>query len=145
MGKTQTSKIKTYSPKDIFIKVGAYLITEFQKVTVEKDDDEFTSSVCTTGHMTRTYNPSMAGKVTIVLPQTTPQNKQMLDEHKRILAGYAQGEFSKITIADKLGNSLHTMTEGTCTKRPNGEYDKDPTDREWGFFGELGDHDPAGN
>jgi hypothetical protein len=135
----------TYSPKDVFVSVGGVLIDTFDKISVSFNEDRVSHSSCATGHTTRVMQASRLGKITLVLPQTTPRNRDLLDIYEDILSNYASGVFASITIKDKLGFSVHRMTEASILRAADSDYEKKDTQRTWVFEGDLVDNSPRGN
>lgn len=139
--------VKTYSPTDVSITVGGkYKIDVFNSVAVATAEARLSHKAASTGQLTRTINANKLGTITLVLPQTTVKNAELLAEFKRVLSNYSNATgFTSIDVKDNLGQSIHRIIQASITKVPDANYDKDATDRTWVFEGGLFGHDVKGN
>jgi len=139
--------LKSYSPKNVSISGDAELITSWQNVSVEYDEDRWGFTEATTGEVTRTRHEGKLGTISITLPQTTTDNEAMnslVAEQDAVEVGAIPPTIA-LTIKDNWGNSIHVMPEATLVKKPSCEFSTDPNDREWVFKGELENHTVGGN
>ena len=135
---------KTYSPEDVRVIIGPYIISTFETVEVARNEDAFSHKAPAAGEVTRVKNANKLGKVTLTLPHTTPDNVSIMAEYEAILTDYATGRFTEIAVEDLLGQSKHKIIEGTVLKVPDSTYEKDATDRVWVIEGELYDNQVRG-
>jgi len=130
--------MKTYSPKEVSIIVGTLIVSNFESVSVELDEDEWSFVAGADGELTRIENANKLGTATLVLKQSAESNDA--------LSGLAvTGGTFPFVVADKSGKSLHVMPEATIAKRPMAEYGKEASDREWTIKGKLSIHNIGGN
>ena len=125
--------IKTYDPSQVSVIVGGSIITSWNTVTPDRDEDSFTFNTGTTGESTRTKNLNKMGTFTIVLPQTSADNA--------VMSGFeVGGSLISCSIIDKSGASLAVMPEGTVMKPATSEFGKESGEREWVVKGDIIDH-----
>lgn len=139
--------LKSYSPANMTISGDAQLITSWESVDVEYDDDRWKFSNAATGEVTRIRQESLLGTIRIVLPQTTTDNdsvNSLTTEQDSVGIGPVPPTIA-LNLKDNWGNSVHTISEATLIKKPKAEFSKDPKDREWVFKGELNNHKVGGN
>lgn len=130
---------KTYDPSQVSVIVGGTIVTNWEKVSVEYDEEKWKFQAGSSGEVTRTKNSNPIGAINIELAQTSSDNAAF--------SGYAGSDaLIPIVIQDGGGTSLHSMTEGTCVTVPTAEYAKDDAGtREWTFKGALATHFIGGN
>ena len=121
---------KTYAPGEVSVVIGGSIINSWNSVTVARNEDKNFASVGTQGEVTRTVNASNLGTITLVLPQSSADNAIL--SAKEVANG-----IESIGIMDKSGNSIHTMPEGFITTVAEAGYEKELTEREWVFMGDL--------
>lgn len=136
---------RTYSPKDVSVVVDGFKIDTFQSVTVDFAEDRISHNAAATGESTRVINANNLGTITLVLPQTSVKNSELMDVYNSILAEYAAGKFAPVKIKDKLGNSAHAIMQASIKKVPASPYEKDSADRTWVIEGDLTEHEVRGN
>lgn len=76
----------TYDPMDVNVIVDGTILTGFadgEFVTVEKDEENFTSYVGAKGEVTRAKNANNMGKITVTLKHTSPSNAFLSQLAKR--------------------------------------------------------------
>lgn len=130
---------KTYLPDEIALVAGGTIIEDFEEVTVEKDDDDWSFSSGSNGELTRSHNPSKKGTITISIMQTNSGND--------ILSGYSDSKaLIPVAIEDNNGTSLHAMPEGTIVNKPSKTYNKNELNAvEWIIGGNLEVNHVGGN
>jgi hypothetical protein len=121
----------TYSPEDVTLACGGFLLSGFADgtfVKVEPEDDRFKKLVGADGEVTRTKSANRSGTITVTLLQTSNSNA-VLSNLARIddLTGY--GSFD-VLCKDNLGNVAFAAT-GWIRKVPGPEYGKEQSNREW--------------
>ena len=122
--------LKTYAPGEVSVVIGGSIINSWNSVTVARNEDKNFPSVGTQGEVTRTVNASNLGTITLVLPQSSADNAVL--SAKEVANG-----IESIGIMDKSGDSIHTMPEGFITTVAEAGYEKELTEREWVFQGDL--------
>jgi hypothetical protein len=131
--------IKTYSAAEVIVAVGIYYVSDFESITVEQDDDDWTMVVGTAGEISRGYTANHMGRITIVAPQTNAINLSLSSilNTKAVVPVY---------VKDNNGYSLHLIGEATLLKPPTSEYAKvNAGSREWVFVGKLLSNTIGGN
>lgn len=133
------SALKTYDPTQMSVIAGPYVVTDFDSLSIEQDEDDWALTSGSAGELTRTYNANRAGKITIVLPQTNSVNLSFAS-----LA--ASKAVFTVAIVDSNGFSVHTISQASVLKRPMADYAKaESGTREWVFIGALDDNISGGN
>ena len=131
--------MRTYDPSQVSIIVGGVIIgSGFQGLTIGFDEDEATFTSGTGGETTRTKNASKLGTATLTITQASSENAALS-------ALAAAGSAFSLAVYDNSGSSVHLMTVAAIAKRPDSEYGKESSDREWVIKGDLDAHLPAGN
>ena len=122
----------TYDPKLVSVVVGGFPISGFADgtfVTVERNEDSWTTQIGTDGEGTRSKSNNKSGRITISLMQTSQSND--------ILAGFEKSdELSNsgqvpVLINDNLGNALHSAETAWVVRPANAEYAREAGPREW--------------
>jgi len=137
--------VRTYSPKDVSVIVDGNIIEVFQSVTIDYDEDRISHEPSATGESTRVINANNLGTITIDVPNTSIDNAKLLDVYNDILSNYGSGKFASVRVIDKMGNSKHTMAQGSVTKVPSTAYEKNKSDYTWVIAGDIDNHEPRGN
>lgn len=130
---------KTYDPSQVSLIVGGTIVTNWEKITVEYDEEKWKFGAGSSGEVYRTKNSNPIGTINVELAQTSSDNAAF--------SGYAGSDaLIPIIVQDGGGTSLHSMTEATCVTVPSAEYAKDDAGtREWSFKGALAVHIIGGN
>ena len=137
--------VKSYSPKNAILTVNGQIVKSWKTVKIEFEDDSWEFDTATSdGETTRTRIENNLGKFTITLPQTSSDNDIINDLEMAAAKSDTIPSFVEVQLKDNWGQSLHTMAEGTVSKRASGDYEKSATEREWIITGEL-DSDIKGN
>ncbi len=121
---------KTYNPGEVSLIIGGSIINSWNSITVARNEDKNFATVGTQGEVTRTVNVSNLATITVVLPQSSADNAIL--SAKEVANG-----IESIGIMDKSGDSIHTMPEGFITTTAEAGYEKELTEREWVFMGDL--------
>lgn len=130
---------KTYDPSQVSVIVGGNIITNFEKVSVSRDEDNWKFQAGSSGEVTRTKNSNPLGTIEIELSQTVA-------EQVGLSALVGTDALIPINVADLNGTSIHTMPEGSVMKVADAEYGKDDaTTRTWTLKGALTVHVVGGN
>jgi len=125
-----------YDPKNVTIIIGGEggsVISGFADgamVTVARDEDEWTLAIGTDGEGTRSKTNNKSGTIMISLMQSSPSNETL---ESYALADDVQGGGKPfdIQIKDVNGNKLHHAEQAWIQKRPDAEYGREATAREW--------------
>lgn len=129
--------METYSPKQVSIIVGSHIVTNWEEVTVEKDEDDNLFSAGADGEVAVTENANELGMITIKTKQTSKSNL--------VLSALGKGTVVPITIVDKSGKSLHVIPLSKRVKFPGSTYGKEAGEREWAYRGSLEINISGGN
>lgn len=144
-----TIHTRTYSPADIHVMVtagdGTMRIADFETVDVDMAEDKFTHRSSATGHVSRTFHPNRLGTISITVAMTSTVNNYMYDVYEGIRKGRRRGVFATVSVADKLGTSLHKIMEASLQRVPNKNYSGEVADVTWVFEGLLEDHIVGGS
>lgn len=122
----------TYSPKDTILTFCGYPITGFGEgtfIVVERDEEAFKKVVGAGGEVSRTANCNFAGKVTITLGQTSPDNA-ILSSLQRQDEQFHTG-VGPLLIKDLNGTTLVSAMSAWVQKPAKIEFAKEQKDREW--------------
>jgi len=129
--------LQSYSPKNVIITAGVFLITQWNKVTVKYDEPVWKFDVGCYGKIVRRKINNPLGTITIELPQTAAGNAYNSASATLTDATLGIDGVIPILITDLWGGSLHVMTKGSIVQKPEVTYDKNPTNRVWIFRGEM--------
>lgn len=123
--------IKTYDPSQVHVIIGPAIVTDFEKVTIERDEDRYSYYTGSGGEITRTINVNRLGQFQIDIPQTSAANL--------ILSGLVDSNlFVSATIQDGNGLSLYTIPQASVQRVATSEFSKkESTTRNWTIKGEL--------
>lgn len=124
--------MREYRPADMSVIVNGQVISGFAEgtfITVERDEDAYTYAPSTSGEGTRVKNANKAGKITIVLNQTSPSNQIFSDAIKADELNN-QGVFP-VLIRDNSGNDVHKSEAAYIVKFPSTQYAKENSTREY--------------
>lgn len=119
----------TYDPSQV---VGTFLgsiVTGFQSIKAERDEEMWSFKTSTDGKTIRVKNLNKQGTITFTLQQNSPMNDVLaaasaLDE----ATNAALGPFS---LTDLNGTTVVFAANACIAKPTAAEFAKDPTDREW--------------
>lgn len=124
--------LKTFDPKSIVLTVGGAIIGGFADgtfVTVERQEDAYTTTVGADGEVTRVKSNNKLTNVTITLAQTSDSNS--------ILSGFAildeksNSGVVPVLLKEAGADTIVAGGRGWIQKLPNIEYSKEITTREW--------------
>jgi Bacteriophage KPP10, Structural protein ORF10 len=124
--------VKTYDPKLVVITFGGVPLSGYADgtfVVVEREADMFTKVTGADGQTSRAKSQNRSGSVTVTLQQTSPSNDALnvfanADELSN------QG-VKPLTVKDLSGRSESFSANAWIRKKPNQEYAKEITNREW--------------
>jgi len=124
--------MKEYRPADMSVIINGQVISGFAEgtfITVERDEDAYTYAPSTSGEGTRVKNSNKAGKITIVLNQTSPSNQIFSDAVKADELNN-NGVFP-VLIRDNSGKDVHKSEAAYVVKFPSAQYAKENSTREY--------------
>ena len=123
--------LKDYIPGEMVVVIGAITVDNFESLTVEKVEDDWTFDSGSAGEETRTLNSSRRTMYTIELQQTNEANLY-LSELKRDNPKAT----TNIGIVDPNGASAHACSRATIQKVPTATYNKtESSTRSWVLIG----------
>jgi hypothetical protein len=122
--------IWTYSPKGVWMLIGATPVLTFDKITVEATEDKHKIIVGTHGETTRLSKRTTLGTFKVVIPQTSNVNLFLS-------ITYLSGGVIPVGIFDSNGLSLHSMLFAVIPSMPKVDYDKQSGSREWTMKGKM--------
>ena len=122
---------KTYIPGEMAVIVSTAIITNWESLNVEYDEDFWNFYAGSGGEITRTKNSSRLGTITVEIPQTSLANK--------ILSVACElGTLIPCSIVDPTNIAAHSIPEATVLRKPSAAYSKtEVSQREWQFKGSL--------
>lgn len=138
--------MREYRPADMSVIVNGQIISGFAEgtfITVERDEEAYTYAPSTSGEGTRVKNANKAGKITIVLNQTSPSNQVFSDALKADEQNN-QGVFP-VLIRDNSGTDVHKSEAAYISKFPSTQYAKENSTREYVIQCENLDMSVGGN
>lgn len=126
------SSLKTFDPKDVVITFGAGILTGFADgtfITVERDEDTFSSSTGADGEPLRVKSNNKMTTVTLTLQQSSDSNTFLsavaqLDERSN------QGVVP-MAVKEINGDTLVTGGRAYIVKPATIEYSKEASTRAW--------------
>jgi hypothetical protein len=138
--------VKTYDPAQVIVTIDGNDISGFADGTfvgVARNNDIFTLTVGADGEATRTKSNDRSGRFTFTLQQSSISNDVInaianRDEESN------QGAVA-VQVKDASGNALHSAERAWVVKKPDSEYAKETSNREWILETNELIHDPAGN
>lgn len=128
--------VKLYDPGEVSILVDGIPISGYadgEFVTIDQDEDSFTSVVGTDGHASRSKNENKMGKVVIKLMQTSKLNDVLSALHNADRLAPGGAGIVDVLVKDNNGTQLYHSTESWITKPPAKSFDKSAKSREWTF------------
>jgi hypothetical protein len=133
------NKTYTYDPGRVNVIIGSVIVTDFETVSVELQEDGWNHSVGSSGEHTRTKNRNRLANMMIEIPQASSVNL--------LLSGLAASDtLIPGVIQDKSGASIHTMPKGTIARVADSSYGKNESGtRSWTLTGVIVQNIVGGN
>ena len=125
-------KIFTYSPREVLIDIGGYIITGWDNISIERSAESFVVVRGIRGKHTRVKNPDTSCTITIPLLQTSMTN-DVLSKILQLDEQYGSSRID-ITLKDKSGTSVFSSSEAYIMGYPAISYTGDFTYRTWKIF-----------
>lgn len=138
--------MREYRPEDVTLIFNGQIITGFAEgtfITVERDEDAYFYSPSTSGGGTRVKNANRAGKITVVLQQSSPSNQVFSDALKA--DEDSNDGISPALVRDNSGTDLHKAESAYVVKRPSSPYAKEISTREYILQCEVLEMNNGGN
>jgi hypothetical protein len=123
--------IKTYDPKSVAIIFGGIIITGWNSVSVEYEEDSYEHSVGADGEEMRTKKNDNRASMTLTLAQSSASN----DALSLVAAAdrASNGGVLPMLIKDNTGRSLVESESAWIKKTPSFNREAGPSDVEWMF------------
>lgn len=121
-----------YDPTQVTLMYAGFLIDGFAEdsfITVETNEDRFSTYVGCSAEVTRNINPNQTGKITVRLAQSSPSNAILDAEHG--LDSVTGRNVRSVVVLDGNGFSIHSAPEAWIVRPANADYNKEATEREW--------------
>lgn len=116
--------MKSYDPSEGSLIVNGNIADQWESVKASRDEDGSTFQPSTVGGGTRTINANKAGKIMIVVKQSSPFNQ--------ILSDLANSqEIIPASFRDNSGADEFKAEAGYVVKHPDNERQKEIQDLEW--------------
>lgn len=124
--------VKTYDPKKVSVIIGTHIASGFADgdfITVERDEDVWSTLTGADGETTRAKNANKSGKFTLRLLAASASNDvlstlQLADEAS------GGGTFA-VMVKDGSGRSLYAAAAAWISKAPSAAFGKEAGTREW--------------
>ena len=117
--------VKSYSPKNAILTINGQIVKSWKSVKAEFEEESWEFDTSTSnGEVSRARIENDLGKFTIVLPQVSSDNDIIDDLEKAAAVSEGIHAFVEVQLKDNWGQSLHTMAEGTVSKRASGDFEK---------------------
>ena len=129
--------LQSYSPKNVVVTIGVFLMTQWNKVTVSYDAPLWEFKVGCYGKTVRTKVNNPLGTITIELPQTSAGNAYNSAYLNALDTELNIDSITPVFITDLWGGSLHVMIRGSITQIPDSVYDANPVNRSWVIRGDM--------
>jgi hypothetical protein len=133
--------MKTYTPTDVILNVvspTSFVLNSWNSMTVTKDEDNYTFSTSSTGHVTRNKNASQLGSISIVLPQSSNENSDM---YALMLENPNNdtdtGDLINISVEDLNLDTVFTLLDCVVVAMPESAFDKEAGTITWVVKGNL--------
>lgn len=130
--------MKTYSPEQVSIILGAHIARNWESISIELDEDSMSLVSGADGEVTRVKNSNRIATATLNLKQASETNAYLSAQH-------AADAVFPITVKDNSGNSIHSIPLATIKKPATAEYGKEQTDRAWTMGGKVEINTLGGN
>lgn len=129
--------LQSYSPKNVIVVAGTFLITQWNKLTIKYDDPLWRFDVGCYAQTVRRKVNNPLGTITMELPQTA-QGNMYNSTYTTIFDDILQiNAITPIIISNLWGQSLHVMINACVSQFPDVSYDATPQNRSWIFKGEM--------
>lgn len=122
-------KVYTYSPSDVVLSVGGYIISGITSVAAQRNTPAFKIVRGIRGQNTRVYNKDTSAEMTVTLLQTSISNDlfSIIEQEDE---KYRTGRL-EISLKDTSGTTVWESDEAFIEGLPSTTLGKDLTDRTW--------------
>ncbi len=124
--------VKTYSPDQVLIALGAHSVTGYADdsfISIESSSDGVTKKTGCDGEIVRSISPDHSFKITLTLLQTSDTNAWLQEQYNRDQKT-GDGIFP-VLIKDLKGGLLFSADEAWAVKPANRGFGKEASNREW--------------
>ena len=136
--------VNTYSPKDVKIDIGGYVLTGWENISVTRTSQGFRTVMGIRGKHTRVPTGDTSATFTITLHQTSPSNDVLSAIHGLDLER-GTGRIA-LTLRDYSGRTVISSDEAYIMGYPEVMYSRDFEFRSWTIFCQsTSEHTVAGN
>lgn len=124
--------VNTYSPKDVKIDIGGYVLTGWENISVARTSQGFRTVMGIRGKHTRVPTGDISATFTITLHQTSPSN-DVLGAIHRLDLERGTGRIA-LTMRDHSGRTVISSDEAYIMGYPEVMYARDFEFRSWTIF-----------
>lgn len=127
---------RTYDPKQVAFSYKGYTLSGYADGTfieVEFDEDSFTKYIGASGEGARSRNANRAGKITVHLMSTSPDNDVLSAFEAADRLGSADGGTGPAFGKDVSGTSQFLARDAWIKKLPKVDFAKEISVRDWEF------------
>lgn len=126
------SKVFCYSPKEVQLTFGGYIVTGWQSITVTRSVDTFKPIRGIRGKHTRVRNADTSCTITIPLLQTSMSNDVFARVHD-LDRTHGTGRL-ELTLSDLKGTSIFSSSEAYVLGYPEAIFSEEFEYRSWRIF-----------
>lgn len=126
--------VKSYDPSQVMVVFGGRVLSGFAegtKVTVEHEEDAWTTQIGVDGEGTRSKSNNRSGTITVQLMQSSDDNAFLYGIYE--LDRTSNAGALPMMVKDGSGSSLHMAETAWISKLPAAEYGVEAGAREWAF------------
>ncbi len=126
--------VKTYDPSKVIIVFAGRVLSGFAegtKVTVEHDEDAWTTQIGVDGEGTRSKSNNRSGTITVELMQSSDDNLFLYGIYE--IDRNSNAGALPLLVKDGSGTSIHMAETAWISKLPSAEYAIEAGAREWIF------------
>lgn len=121
--------VMTYSPKDVTLTFGGYVLANWDEITVAQSGPAFRMIRGIRGKSTRVRTLNKSATITLVLPHTSVAN-QVLDEICRQDQVSGNGRL-ELTLKDVSGSEVFSSADAFIEKQADRNYSATMGSRTW--------------
>lgn len=124
--------VNTYSPKDVKLDIGGYIVVGWEDITVSRTSAGFTPVMGIRGKHTRVNSLDTSASIIINLNQTSPSNDVLSSIHSQDLQS-GSGRIA-LTLKDLSGRTLISSSEAYIIAYPEAAFSRGFEFRAWTIF-----------
>lgn len=129
--------VKSYSPGNVIVVIGPFILKSWEEIEVEYDEDKWKFETGIYDETTRLKNGSSLGTIKITMKQTSVGNTINTGLYALISDTIDLAGVIPVFVHDFWNKPLHVMTTASIVKMPKATYSKRVSERVWTFKGEL--------